>query len=87
MTAGDQEIVYRPDGAPLEIRRRIVARAIASLANEGRGAELRGRELDQVMLALRSGGKATLRGVLCSGGEQWRFIPAPNRTRPGDNLR
>jgi tRNA(Ile)-lysidine synthase len=87
VTAGDQEVVYRPDGAPLEIRRRIVARAIGSLANEGRGTELRGRELDRVLLALRSGGKATLRGVLCSGGEQWRFIPAPDRTRPANNLR
>ena len=87
VSAGGQEVVYCPDSAPLEIRRRIVARAIAGLANEGRGTELRGRELDRVMLALRSGGKATLRGVLCSGGEQWRFIPAPNRTRPRDNLR
>ena len=87
VTAGDKEVVYRPGDSPLEIRRRIVARAIAGLASEGKGADLRGRELDRVMLALRSGGKATLRGVLCSGGEQWRFIPAPNRTRPGDNLR
>ena len=86
VTAADSEIVYRPNGAPHEIRRRIVSRAIARLANEGPG-ELRGRELDQLMLALRSGAKATLRGVLCSGGEHWRFIPAPNRTRPGNNLR
>ena len=85
--AGDRQIVYRPGAAPLEIRRRIVARAIARLASEGGGADLRGRELDRVMLALRSGGKATLRGVLCSGGEQWRFIPAPNRTRPVDKPR
>lgn len=82
VTAADAEVIYRPDGAPREIRRRIAARAIALLASEGATADLRGRELDRLMLALRSGGKATLRGVLCSGGEEWRFIPAPNRTRP-----
>lgn len=87
VSAADSEIRYRPDGAPREIRRRIVARAIVRLANEGNGAELRGREVDQLLAALRSGGKATLRGVLCSGGDEWRFIPAPNRTRPVDNLR
>jgi hypothetical protein len=25
--------------------------------------------------------------VVCSGGGQWRFIPAPNRTRPVTNSR
>ena len=83
----DGQIVYRPDGRPLEISRRITSRAISSLASEGRGAELRGPELDRVLAALRSGRKATLRGVLCTGGEEWRFVPAPNRTRRGNNSR
>ena len=83
----DGQIVYRPGGRPQEISRRIVARAIAGLANEGRGVELRGRELDRLLAALQSGGKATLRGVLCTGGEEWRFVPAPDRTRRGDNSR
>ena len=87
VTAADAEVIYRPDGAPREIRRRIVSRAIASLASEGPTGDLRGRELDRLMLALRSGGKATLRGVLCSGGDEWRFIPAPNRTRPAGKAR
>jgi tRNA(Ile)-lysidine synthase len=87
VTASDAEVIYRPDGVPREIRRRIVSRAVARLASEGRRAELRGRELDQLLAALGSGGKATLRGVLCSGGDEWRFISAPKRTRPVDNLR
>ena len=36
--------------------------------------ELRGRELDQAPRRLqRKAAKATLRGVLCSGGSEWRF--------------
>ena len=71
---------YVPGGAPAEIVRRIVLRAILQTASEG-DAQIRGRELDQLLAALRSGGRSTLRGVLCSGGETWSFIPAPNRTR------
>jgi tRNA(Ile)-lysidine synthase len=73
------QIVYRPSDAPREIRRRIIRRALLTLATEGRAAELRGRELDQVLAALRSGGRVTLRGVLCIGGPEWRFAKAPAR--------
>jgi tRNA(Ile)-lysidine synthase len=75
---GDQ-IVYRPTDAPREIRRRIIRRAVLALATEGAGAELRGRELDQVLAALGTGRRATLRGVLCIGGPEWRFTRAPAR--------
>ena len=87
VTVANAHITYRPGGRPQEISRRIVSRAIAQLASEGRGTELRGPELDRLLVALRSGRKATLRGVLCTGGEVWRFIPAPNRTRRGVNNR
>ena len=80
---GESEIVYKPDVAPPEIRRRIVTRAVASLATEGDAEDLRGRELDRLLETLAGGGKATLRGVLCSGGERWRFVPAPQRTLRG----
>jgi tRNA(Ile)-lysidine synthase len=83
----ESEILYRPADAPPEIQRRIVSRAVSNLATEGGGADLRGREVDRLLSVLGSGGKSTLRGVLCSGGETWRFVPAPNRTRPVDNLR
>jgi tRNA(Ile)-lysidine synthase len=78
VSEGKDEVVYRPS-APAEIRRRIVSRAIAKLATEGAGDVLGGRELDQLMSALADGGASTLRGVRCSGGEAWRFSPAPPR--------
>lgn len=75
-TAG--ELAYAPADAPAEIRRRILARAILSLATEGE-AELRGRELDRLLAALDAGSSATLRGVQCSGGAHWRFTRARAR--------
>ncbi|MGI8705954.1 MAG: tRNA lysidine(34) synthetase TilS [Sphingomicrobium sp.] len=74
----ESDIVYRP-AAPVEIRRRIVRRSVAAFANEGQANPLRGRELDRLVAVIAGGGKATLRGVLCSGGEQWRFTRAPRR--------
>ncbi|MFL6721623.1 MAG: tRNA lysidine(34) synthetase TilS [Sphingomonas sp.] len=79
-------ILYRPNQAPSEIVRRIVSSAIRKLASEG-DRDLRGPELARLISTLEEGGTATLRGVLCSGGSEWRFVPAPNRTRPVDNLR
>ena len=69
---------YRPDSAPREIVRRVAARAVRKLATEGDSA-LRGAELDQLLATLSDGGTATLRGVLCRGGVEWRFSPAPQR--------
>lgn len=85
--AEGSEIVYRPDAAPPEIHRRIVARAISTLATEGDAADLRGRELDRLLETLAGGRQSTLRGVLCHGGTEWRFVPAPKRTRPHPNSR
>lgn len=81
VTSAAGSIVYRPGDAPREIRRRIVRRAILTLATEG-GGELRGREMDQVIGALRTARRATLRGVLCIGGPEWRFTRAPARRAP-----
>ena len=74
----DREIVYSPGDHPFEIRRRIVRRAVLTLATEG-DEDLRRRELDPLFEMLSAGGKATLRGVLCTGGAEWRFEPAPQR--------
>jgi tRNA(Ile)-lysidine synthase len=71
-------IIYQSSGAPREILRRIAARAVRRLATEG-DADLRGSELDRLLMTLHEGGTATLRGVLCRGGPQWRFSPAPER--------
>ena len=77
-------IVYRPSEVPVEIVRRLVARAIRRLATEG-DREPRGPELTRLVTALSNGETATLRGVQCRGGTEWHFIPSPNRTRPVDN--
>lgn len=77
-TGDSSELLYVPGDAPPEICRRIVRRAILALATEGND-ELRGREIDRLIGALRTGGRATLRGVLCTGGTRWRFTRAPAR--------
>lgn len=74
------QLVLKPRGIPREIRRRLVMRAVARLASEGGGAELRGSEVDRLLNTLAGGGKATIRGVMCVGGEEWRFAPAPARS-------
>lgn len=77
--AGD-EIVYRPSSAPAEIVRRIVARAIEELGTEGIPDDVRGRELDRLIAELEAGRVATLRGVRCAGGQEWRFAQARPRS-------
>jgi tRNA(Ile)-lysidine synthase len=72
-------ILYRPTGAPAEILRRIVARAVRQLATEGE-ADLRGPELSRLLVSLSTGGTATLRGVRCTGGPDWCFTRAPPRS-------
>jgi len=72
------EIVYRPTEAPAEIQRRLVIRAVCALATEG-DSQLRGPELDRLLEALEAGRTVTMRGVLCSGGDAWRFTKAPAR--------
>ncbi|MEO6198311.1 MAG: tRNA lysidine(34) synthetase TilS [Sphingomicrobium sp.] len=72
-------IALDPTGLPREIRRRLVSRAISSIASEGGGAALRGPQSDRLLAALASGKKATLRGVACSGGATWIFAKAPAR--------
>jgi tRNA(Ile)-lysidine synthase len=76
----DGQIIYTPTPmAPEEIVRRVLERALTALASEGSDEPLRGRELDSLIETLNAGGTATLRGVLCAGGRQWRFSKAPAR--------
>lgn len=75
----NEVFTFDPVGLPSEILRRIVQTIVSRLKTEGKGIDLRGRELDQLMGALIRGRKATLRGVLCGGGEVWRFAKAPKR--------
>jgi tRNA(Ile)-lysidine synthase len=75
----EKSVAFDPAGIPREIRRRLINRAVMKLATEGRGGELRGRELDRLLQVLAKGGKATLRGVLCTGGNVWHLERAPSR--------
>ena len=79
ISEADGGLAYTPSGAPEEILRRLVARAIAALAHEGAAEPLRARELHPLIATLMAGGHATLRGVRCGGGAQWRFSKAPQR--------
>ena len=79
VTEKDSVITLDPRGLPQELSRRLVGLILAKIGTEGKGAELRGRELDRLLTILARGQKATLRGVLCGGGEQWRFAKAPKR--------
>lgn len=74
-------IIYRNPAAPEEITRRIVARVIADLGSEGSPRELRGRELNRLIAELEAGRTATLRGVRCTGGPNWKFERAAPRSR------
>lgn len=75
----DDVLFYTPGDAPAEIRRRVAARAIAALASEGDGEQLRGGELDRLLAQVEADGAATLRGVRVEGGAEWRFTRAPAR--------
>lgn len=79
VTRREDEFLYRPSDAPAEIVRRIVARAVAELGTEGDPGDLKGRELDRLIADLETGETASLRGVRCSGGPEWRFTPAGKR--------
>jgi tRNA(Ile)-lysidine synthase len=81
VTFNEDEVVYRTSHAPGEITRRIVARAIEELGTEGEPDDLRGRELDRLIAELQANRTATLRGVRCQGGRDWRFARARPRRR------
>ena len=68
-------------GLPREIVRRLTRRAIATIrAERGLTGEWREDGLDRLLATLGAGGRATLAGVLCSGGAQWCFrLAAPRR--------
>jgi tRNA(Ile)-lysidine synthase len=85
ITEKDSVITFDPTGLPSELRRRIVQTIVSKLETEGRGIELRGRELNQLLGVLAGGRKATLRGVLCGGGDIWRFAQAPKRNAVAAN--
>lgn len=75
---GDALVIQATD-LPSYFQRTLIEHAILQFAPDG--AALRGEEVDNILAALRSDGKATLRGLLFSGGERWRVVPAPPQRR------
>ncbi len=73
-----ETIALRIAGLPRELRRRLVKRAIETLRAPA-DASWREDGLDRLLAALEGGGRATLAGVLASGGELWCFRRAPPR--------
>ena len=58
-----------------------MSRAIEELGTEGAPDDLRGREIDRLIADLAECRTATLRGVRCEGGAEWRFTRAAPRLR------
>jgi tRNA(Ile)-lysidine synthase len=76
----DGGVTIDPDGLPRELTRRLARRAIEEVRRAaGLGGPWREDGLERVLATLDRGGTATLGGVLCKGGEGWRFRPAPPR--------
>lgn len=64
---------------PRELRRRLVARALRSVAD---APSPRGSGLDRLIAAVDAGQVATLAGVVVRPGPRWRFAPAPPHRSP-----
>ncbi|MGF1550651.1 MAG: tRNA lysidine(34) synthetase TilS [Sphingomonadaceae bacterium] len=66
---------------PPELVRRLLVRALRTIRP---AASPRGEEIERLMRKLKRGDKATLAGVICEGGEKWRFSLEPGRSRSTD---
>ena len=75
----DGAVTLRPNGLPGELLRRLVLRCLRQVAP---GAQPRGEALAGFIARLEQGGTATLCEVKGTGGETWRFEPAPPRRKP-----
>ncbi|WP_084583511.1 tRNA lysidine(34) synthetase TilS [Sphingomonas azotifigens] len=64
---------------PAELRRRLVVRALATIAD---APPPRGSGLDRLIAAVDAGRVATLAGVVVRPGVRWRFAPAPPHRSP-----
>lgn len=68
------EILIDAGDLPVEIRRRLAAKAVAMFVEDWNG-----EGLDRLMAKLDTGGAGTLAGVRATGGRMWRFSVAPPR--------
>ena len=65
-------------GLPNEIVHRLTLRAIAALAP---AAAPQGPAVSRLIASLQTGNRATVAGILVSGGPVWHFILAPPRRK------
>ena len=77
--SADGAVLLRPNGLPGELLRRLVLRCLRQIAPEARP---RGEALAAFIARLERGEAATLCEVKGTGGETWRFEPAPPRRKP-----
>ena len=73
-----EALVLNVEGLPREIRRRLVKRAIDAL-RETPAAPWREDGVNRLLATLEGGGRATLAGVVATGGAPWRLRRAPPR--------
>jgi tRNA(Ile)-lysidine synthase len=64
------------NGLPAELCRRLLQRVLVQIEP---GNASRGDAIDRALTDLSRGKRFTLGNVLCEGGEQWSFRPAPER--------
>jgi len=69
-------ITIMVEGVPAELRRRLLVRALATLAPD---RQLRGNDVSRLLATLEADGTATLAEIRCEGGVCWRLAPAPPR--------
>lgn len=65
-----------PSDLPAELRRRLLKSALRHIEP---GIEPRGEAIDRALTDLPMGKRFTIGNVLCEGGENWHFAPAPLR--------
>ncbi|MHA6718340.1 tRNA lysidine(34) synthetase TilS [Sphingomonas sp. RS6] len=77
---GLDRIALDLSGLPHELRRRLVARAIAEVrSGDTLSSHWHGTGLDRLVAAVDAGEVATLAGVVVRPGSRWGFAPAPPR--------
>lgn len=76
ISADGAALLLDPAGLPAELLRRLLRRA---LDRQQPGLDPSGPELDRLVAMLESGGKASIGGLLATGGARWRIAPAPPR--------
>jgi tRNA(Ile)-lysidine synthase len=76
LSTGTGWALLAPVGVPAVLLRRLVRRALAHIAPD---ADPRGGQIGALVEQLGQGQTCNIAGVLCRGGEHWRFEPEPPR--------